>query len=716
MGDTMRAKSFILYFVLIFSVFLFSPSWVVSAELYVDDDNLTEFEDGSLKYPFNTIQEAVNAIVDDEENNIRVAGGEYNENIMIENKTATLSGGYEGGKAADYTSGTGGTFTTQDTEINVSHIKGDGTNAVIRLVDAGSSIINGFRVTGGNGFTDPWKSKGGGLYVSGGSPTVVGNIIENNDVHQLESSDLTTFGGGIYCESSDIRISNNVIQNNAAGGGGGISVDGGTVVIIGNTIQSNTADSFAHGGGLLVDSPNASITNNQFIQNEVGRDIGYGWGGGVVIFGDNSAAVLSNNIYTKNYAPTAGGGLFVDDGAQATLDHELIYNNESISNGGAGIYVDGAWDEIGSTATLSNCTIADNICTDCIFPGSGIAVEYYSNVTVIDSIFWGNGGDDFFVDETSGLIVTYSVSQENIEGQGNLNSDPFFADTTTNDYHLKSTIGRWRNNIGWVADLSHSPAIDSGNPGSGYTNELDPNGSRVNMGVYGDTTEASKSKPSVTIPKEIEIKGCSVSQIPQLNSPTTITIDAQHKSGDTIYYRFSMHPKYGTYEYDGSLWESITTTEYITENQCDYSFSTSGKSIVVVWAASSGTDSVDPTGIPIIGWSVDTSESECKTNFNGVTITGEQKVNEKITFTIDAENACSASSYYRFSLHPYYGTTAYDGSHWKSMTSTEWISNNSIDYSFTEVGKYIIVVWVSDDIDNYDMDGIPTIGWSVDIE
>ncbi len=50
------------------------------------------------------------------------------------------------------------------------------------------------------------------------------------------------------------------------------------------------------------------------------------------------------------------------------------------------------------------------------------------------------------------------------------------------------------------------------------------------------------------------------------------------------------------------------------------------------------------------------------------------------------------------------------------MTSTEWISGNSADYTFTEAGKYIIVVWVTDDTSSVDSNGIPIIGWSVDIE
>jgi len=99
-----------------------------------------------------------------------------------------------------------------------------------------------------------------------------------------------------------------------------------------------------------------------------------------------------------------------------------------------------------------------------------------------------------------------------------------------------------------------------------------------------------------------------------------------------------------------AVFEGVAFNVRITP--CNYTFDSSGKSIVVVWATSFGIDSVDPTGISIIGWSVDTSESGCIANFTGAAISGEQKVNEKMTFAVSAENSCDNSKYYRFSMHP----------------------------------------------------------------
>ena len=60
------------------------------------------------------------------------------------------------------------------------------------------------------------------------------------------------------------------------------------------------------------------------------------------------------------------------------------------------------------------------------------------------------------------------------------------------DYHVKSKTGRWDKNK-WVKDDVFSPCIDGGYPASDFSKETLPNGDTVNIGVYGNTAEASKS-------------------------------------------------------------------------------------------------------------------------------------------------------------------------------------------------------------------------------
>jgi len=79
-----------------------------------------------------------------------------------------------------------------------------------------------------------------------------------------------------------------------------------------------------------------------------------------------------------------------------------------------------------------------------------------------------------------------------ISGTENLAVDPLFADAAQGDYHLKSQYGRW-NDSAWVYDTETSPCVDAGDPALAYIREPEPNGGRINMGIYGGTTCASKS-------------------------------------------------------------------------------------------------------------------------------------------------------------------------------------------------------------------------------
>jgi hypothetical protein len=76
-----------------------------------------------------------------------------------------------------------------------------------------------------------------------------------------------------------------------------------------------------------------------------------------------------------------------------------------------------------------------------------------------------------------------------------VNADPLFASAASPyDVHLKSFNGRW-NGSAWVIDTGQmSPAIDRGDPYSPVGDETAPHGSRINIGAYGGTVEASRTR------------------------------------------------------------------------------------------------------------------------------------------------------------------------------------------------------------------------------
>jgi hypothetical protein len=127
-------------------------------------------------------------------------------------------------------------------------------------------------------------------------------------------------------------------------------------------------------------------------------------------------------------------------------------------------------------------------------------------------IVWDGPGElAYWLDSGSEITMAYSDIPGGWQGLGNIDADPCFAEPgrwdlngtpddpnddvwIDGDYHLKSQAGRWdpAKEV-WVLDDVTSPCIDAGDPNSPVGDEPQPNGGRINLGVYGGTAEASKS-------------------------------------------------------------------------------------------------------------------------------------------------------------------------------------------------------------------------------
>ncbi len=102
----------------------------------------------------------------------------------------------------------------------------------------------------------------------------------------------------------------------------------------------------------------------------------------------------------------------------------------------------------------------------------------------------------------------------------------------------------------------------------------------------------------------VKIEGISVTGTRTVNQDVSFTVNASTACNDTLHYRFSLHPDYGTSGYDNQHWSSMTATEYVDSKTINYRFSQAGNYVVVVWAVKD-TNNVSPNGVPIIGLSVE---------------------------------------------------------------------------------------------------------------
>ena len=167
------------------------------------------------------------------------------------------------------------------------------------------------------------------------------------------------------------------------------------------------------------------------------------------------------------------------------MENCLVDHNNSSLDAGDGIYSLG-------TTRLVNCTIANNY-------GDGI---YCTNATVAitNSILWTNTDDIVITGSGTALVAYCNIQTPDSFWTNGVNgcfsTDPLFADSTT--YHEQSSGGYYVNGYfnggSWINAPGKllSPCINAGNPASDYTQEPDPNGKRINLGAYGNTSVASK--------------------------------------------------------------------------------------------------------------------------------------------------------------------------------------------------------------------------------
>jgi len=415
-------------------------------------------------------------------------------------------------------------------------------HVIVSVHNDANAIMDGFTVTGGQDESTAlggWTG-GAGIILRQSNPTLIDCTFTRNIVLEV--------GGGMYNMSSDPTLINCVFAENYAEWGAGIyngisrqTQEHSNPRLINCTFTSNYARWI--GGGIYNEGGNSSLLNCTFIRNSAGGFCGGGNpefvdcefiqnnDGGIYslgsprltncIFSNNSTKyygggmssegtygiILTNCIFSGNSAGRSGGGLL---GRDLVLNNCIftgnrVYGEESHLGKGGGCVV------FGDNITMTNCTFYGNWARQ----GRAISKSSDTVLRIKNCIIW-DGGNEVSISNPSTLTVTYSDIQGGIEGEGNINADPLFADPGywadsddsniaakpndhnavwfDGDYYLKSQTGRWDPaSESWIQDDVTSPCIDTGDPNNPIGHEPFPNGGIINMGAYGGTAEASKS-------------------------------------------------------------------------------------------------------------------------------------------------------------------------------------------------------------------------------
>ncbi len=385
---------------------------------------------------YSTIQAGIDASNDDD--TVLVERGTYAEKINYGGKEIFLTSLF--------------IFTLDLIDIDSTLITGNdlcGSLITFNSNENENTFLYGFTITGGNSMF------GGAIYCENSNPVImncefIGNSsdgfggaiycensylkISNNRFHQNEAIDN---GGTIYCLNSDPLIENNEFVSGASNeNAGAIYCWYSNPVIIGNEFADNlTGD---RGGAIYLWFSDPIIKENNFFRNQAQR-----YGGAMYIYA--SVPLIYSNTFQNNSSLERAGAIFAWY-ADPIIKNNVIAENSSVLCGG--VYI----------GNLSNAEVINNTIVSNTAERGGGFYSWGCDPLLVNNIFWYNQADigpQIEQGTDTNPIVRYCNIEGGYEGEGIIDTEPLFRDSTNLDYHLMAT---------YCDDPYDSPCIDAGDP------------------------------------------------------------------------------------------------------------------------------------------------------------------------------------------------------------------------------------------------------------
>lgn len=307
------------------------------------------------------------------------------------------------------------------------------------------------------------------------------------DNYELEPFDIIYVDSGTYNLSAPVRID----DLDSGWGTNYVTIQGSTNPVVPTVLDRQTYSSY----GMLMQSAEGIRVRDMTVKK---ADVG------VRMY--NSLNCLFQNIRVEDNR-SAGFALEKSD---IGLSHVLVWGTGT-TNGWALISQESSvactnvifWDNIsgiqlfnGGSLKLRNSVLhaAGGVARVFLFDtltSPSVVDSDYNNIVVRDGALVAEKQQATYGSDYYGYLVDWQ------DGTGcdtnSISIEPLFVDQTSGDFHLRSVSGQYIPG-GWVTNTQHSPLIDIGNPVATYSNEPLPNGARLNLGLYGNTPQASKSR------------------------------------------------------------------------------------------------------------------------------------------------------------------------------------------------------------------------------
>ena len=273
----------IFIFLVVLSMAVISPTFAAGRVAYVDAGSGNDVGDCSdPTAPCLTINYAIGQTSDEDE--ITIAGGEYFENVKLQDGLSrTIRGGYTNNEG-DWTLEGG------DPWANPTVINGNNVDSTIEIRNHTDTTFEGVTVKGGKGWDDPTFGNGcGGFKIQSSNVVILQSSISENDAGTGE--------GGALCAAGDdgkitLQIEDSIVEGNRAEAAGAFSLYNTLTGIVNTLIMDNKSNSnFANVMVLYKDDDVHMINSTVASNNPTGDQA-------VVIY--NGMLTVQNSIMWNN--------------------------------------------------------------------------------------------------------------------------------------------------------------------------------------------------------------------------------------------------------------------------------------------------------------------------------------------------------------------------------------------------------------------------------